>query len=152
MCATVRSHGAHREQIRSPPAAHQGAHQKLGHRCGVWVKRLSGGGKMMNPGFSDAPAGLAVTIRTRRGQTRESESKTMNRNIAVEHFLHDIAMNESGYHHLLKRFLALSWMRCASRLMEGKPSWTLQKQLCWSKARRASTARKWVYVAGNMIT
>lgn len=33
-------HGVHREQIRSPAAANQRAHQELGHRCGVRAQRL----------------------------------------------------------------------------------------------------------------
>lgn len=48
-----------------------------------------------------------------------------------------------GGEHFSGCFCSCSWTRCASRLMVGKPDWTLLKLLCWFKVPPVSTARRW---------
>lgn len=163
-------HGDHREPIRSPAAANQRAHQELGHRRGFRVKRLLGRGKLwsydvrksatFSTHFTGVHENLSECQSTDRQVNKQTENKNTNKSFKQlsqnTHLHHShIWWNrkpDDGVFSKSEVWLNISslclcvysWTRCASRLTTGTPGWTSQKQLCWSRAQPASTARRYL--------
>lgn len=79
-------HGDHREQIRSPAATNQRAHQELGHRRGFRVKRLLRRGKLWSYDvrksavFSSQFIGVHENLSECQSTDRQVNKQTENKN------------------------------------------------------------------------